>query len=870
MGNTPLDTDAVLAQVLRLPPAMRAAALDDACGADTALREELQRLVREADDADPWLTPGGALQGPFGADLMAQLSAQDGLDDGVQMGPFRILRELGRGGMGVVYLAERADGGFAQQVALKVLKRGLETDEVLARFRQERQILASLTHPNIARLLDGGMTADERPYFAMELVEGEPIDQYCARAGLDIRARVDLCIAVARAVQYAHRHLVIHRDLKPSNVLITTDGEIKLLDFGIAKLMASDAAAVAAPQTRTIARMMTPEYASPEQIRGGAITTASDVYQLGLMLYEVLTGTRAQPLHGLDAAAADRVVCDTEPRRPSTVVTDPRLRRQLSGELDTIVLTALQKEPERRYPSVEALIADLVDYREGRPISARAPSLAYRARKFIGRHRVASAATAAGLVLICGIVGFYSMRLATERDIARREAATATRVADFVTTLFSQADPMRSESATLPARELLRRGAERVDVELASEPDVQARMMSVIGGVYLNIGLYADAQSLLERALAIRRERLPVGDPEIADTLHQLGSLHEVMGRLEPAERALDEALRIRLASLGPAHPDVGRTLNRQGVLQLARGRHDEARALLERALAIHTAAFDPWHDTIAQDLNNLAMVHIAAWNLDEARDALERVIAIRERNLGAGHYLVAVALGNLADVQRKSGDLAGARPRLERALAIVEKTLGPDHRNTATFTNGLANLYVEMKMNDEARTLFERAIAVQSKALGANHSRVAYPTENLGKLHQAMGDHQSALAMFERALEIRVAAYGEDHPEVSQTLESLGVLRLEMGDWRDAEAALRRAVEITKKTFEPGHGRLGRLGSALGACLIQTGRFEEAERVLAEAVEILHARYGESSPDTQLGRQRVAALYAAWGRPAP
>jgi eukaryotic-like serine/threonine-protein kinase len=336
---------------------------------------------------------------------MARLTANDGIGDGARIGPFRIVRELGRGGMGVVYLAERADGGFAQQVALKVLKRGLETDEVLARFRQERQILASLTHPNIARLLEGGMTADERPYFAMELVEGEPIDEYCARAGLDIGARVDLCIAVASAVQYAHRHLVIHRDLKPSNVLITPDGEIKLPDFGIAKLIASDADAVAVPQTRTIARMMTPEYASPEQVRGGAITTASDVYQLGLMLYEVLTGTRAQSLDGLDAAAADRVVCDTEPRRPSTVVTEARLRRELAGELDTIVLTALQKEPERRYPSVEALIADLVDYRDGRPISARAPSLAYRARKFVGRHRVASAATAVGVALLGGLSG---------------------------------------------------------------------------------------------------------------------------------------------------------------------------------------------------------------------------------------------------------------------------------------------------------------------------------------------------------------------------------------------------------------------------------------------------------------------------------
>jgi serine/threonine-protein kinase len=494
MSKTPLEIDAVLEGLLRRPPAMRAAALDEACGADTAMRAELARLLREADDTDPLLTPGGALDGPFGADLLTRLAVDEGVSAGGEIGPFRLVHELGRGGMGVVYLAERVDGAFTQQVALKVLKRGLDTDDVLARFRQERQILATLTHPNIARLLEGGMTEDERPYFAMELVHGEPIDQYCAREQLAIRARVDLCIAVARAVQHAHRHLVIHRDLKPSNVLITPDGEIKLLDFGIAKLIAPDTDAVDVPQTRTIARMMTPEYASPEQVRGAAITTVSDVYQLGLMMYELLTGTRAQSLDGLGAAEADRVVCDTQPRRPSAVVTDGRVRRQLSGELDTIVLTAIQKEPERRYSSVEALVADLVDYRQGRPIHARAPSLSYRARKFVGRHQAASAATLAGLLLLGGIIAFYSARLATERDIARREAATATRVAEFVTTLFSQADPIRSQNASLSARELLRRGAERIDVELASEPDVQARMLNVIGGVYQSIGLYAEAR----------------------------------------------------------------------------------------------------------------------------------------------------------------------------------------------------------------------------------------------------------------------------------------------------------------------------------------------------------------------------------------
>ncbi len=823
-------------------------------------------------DDDGFLVSGGAMAGPFGDDLVEAFERDEGLPLGSLVGHYRLLEELGRGGMAVVYLAERADGAFAQQVALKIVKRGIDTDEVISRFRQERQILAALAHDNIARLNDGGVAPDGRPYLAMELVRGEPIDRYCDRLGLGIGARVDLCVAVARAVEHAHRRLVVHRDLKPSNILIGADGAIKLLDFGIAKLLAPGAADFAAPPTRTALRLMTPEYASPEQVRGDAITTASDVYQLGLILFELVTGRRAHGVSGLSTADAERVVCETPAPRPSTSVVGSdtaagRRRRELRGDLDNIIGMALAKEPDRRYGSMGELADDLTRYRQGRPVLARGRSWRYRAGKFLVRHRAPLAAAAVVLLALASIIAFYSLRLAAERDRAQREAATATAVAEFVTGLFRSSDPQQGGGANLQAREILARGAARIDVDLAAQPDVRTRMMDVMGGIYRSLGLNQEAIPLLERALEARMTELGPDHADVGDSHVSLGMVLYNAGRLDAARHHLDEAIRILDAAPGPRRPTLAGALSALGLLHRREGRLEEARDTLQRALATSEQGLGPDHQTTATILNNLALTQQSLGEYRVARELFARALAIHERNHGPDHPFVGGTLGNLSDVMREQGDLEGARPLVERAVAIAEKAYGPEHRDTGTAVNSLGSVFLALGNYAEARAMFERAAMIYAKALGPTHAYVAYPFANLGDVSRGMGELPRAVEHYQRSLDIREKAFGPVHRDVSVSLERLGTARALMGDCSGAVPVLERALDVTRKTMPMDHSRMGVVGSSLGVCLAEARRFDEAERVLLEAHRVLELR--DTTEDAATANAtHLVALYERLGRP--
>ncbi|MGH9162450.1 MAG: serine/threonine-protein kinase, partial [Vicinamibacteraceae bacterium] len=418
--------------------------------------------ARLTPNSDGFLQSGGALRGPLWQDLSDKLAARDGVASGDRLGPYAIVKEIGHGGMGAVYLAERQDGQFEQRVALKLLEHDTTRASVVQRFEQERRILAALNHPGIARLFDGGATSDGRPYFVMEYVDGMPIDRYCDDRRLTVDQRLRLFTKVGEAVQHAHRNLVVHRDLKPSNILVTANGEVKLLDFGIAKVLDAGVAHASAAHTNT--RVMTPAYASPEQLRGETVTTASDIYQLGLLLYELLTGRRPYGRYERTPHELERAISETAPLPPSTAVTGgdtsrdrrtgpvadgegsfpeiasrrggttpERLRRRLSGDLDTMVLMALRKEPERRYATVAQMTEDVLRHLSGLPVRARPDTLGYRTSKFVRRHARAVAGVAAALILVVGIAGYYTTRLAVARDRARLEAEKAAQVSQILT-----------------------------------------------------------------------------------------------------------------------------------------------------------------------------------------------------------------------------------------------------------------------------------------------------------------------------------------------------------------------------------------------------------------------------------------------------
>jgi serine/threonine protein kinase len=516
--------DQLLDEALDLPPGQRSPFLDHACGGDPQLRGLVGRLISAAEIEDPEFKSGGALQGPLGDLVRTELAEEESLA-GTMVGRYRIVRELGRGGMAVVYLAERADGQFRQEVALKLLSAGLVASHVGRRFDRERQILAHARHPGVARLLDGGAGPSGRPYLVMEYVDGRPIDRYCDEERLTLEARLDLFLQVARVVEDAHRNLIVHRDIKPSNILVTGEGHAKLLDFGIAKLLDPEATSSGeAPVSGSAIRLMTPAYASPEQVRGNPVTTASDTYQLGLLLYILLTGRFPYDLGDGDPAERMRAIVQREPLRPSSAASAPegwsppgqdprtpgeiayargttasRLRGALSGDLDAILCRALGKEPESRYGSVAQLIEDIQQYKEGRTVTARPDTWAYRTGKLIRRHAAvfATAAIAALLVLALGLV--YTSSLTKERDRAQLEAAREARVSEFLRTLFDA--PPGSGPRT--PREVLDRAAARVDLELKGEPEVQSDLLALLSGMYKDLGLHAEAQALQAKSEAL-------------------------------------------------------------------------------------------------------------------------------------------------------------------------------------------------------------------------------------------------------------------------------------------------------------------------------------------------------------------------------
>ena len=590
--------EAILDEVMDLDAEVRTAVLDRACAGDAVLRAQVERLIAADTDAVQFLeTPAMVYAGGLVDAASSQIQSEEREKPGDRIGPYSVIREIGHGGMGRVFLADRADGQFEQLVALKLVRSGQYGSEILGRFLRERQILARLQHPNIARLLDGGVTADGRPYFAMEYVEGEPITAYCDGRGLDVSERLALFALVCDAVQYAHQNLVVHRDLKPSNTLVTSEGQVKLLDFGIAKVLhvEHEEPGVGPTLTRLGGGPMTPEYAAPEQVRGEAVTTATDVYALGALAYELLTGRGPHQLSSLTAAEVERAVTERDILRPSSAVgraaprrttgtagagddvadgeiapetiaqargTDRhRLRRQLRGDLDTIVMKALQKEPARRYASAGALVEDVRRYQAGLPIAARRDSVGYRTSKFVRRHAIGVTATMLVLLsLIGGLIG-----MAWQARVASREAAKAREVSRFLSSLFAVADPARANAADVTALDLLNRGATRIETELAGQPEVQGDMLLLVGRIYRELGVYDRAQPLLERALALRLAGEGRNTEAAAEAMAEFARLCQDKGRPEEAERLQRDVLAMRRNVRRADHAEVAQDAPRSG-----------------------------------------------------------------------------------------------------------------------------------------------------------------------------------------------------------------------------------------------------------------------------------------------------------------
>jgi len=877
------QVEALLDDALDLPAASRTAHVLSAAEYDAETRTEVLRLLELCEQPSAFLhEPASSYAAPLVASAERAESEPEAAPP-TRIGPYRILREAGRGGMGVVYLAERDDEQFRMRVALKLVLRGVDTEQALRRFREERQILATLEHPHVARLLDGGVTADALPWLAMEYVEGIPIDEYCDGRLLSLEARLALFCKVCDAVQYAHRKLVVHRDLKPSNILVTADGEPKLLDFGIARLLAPGAGA-ATETTRTGAWLMTPDYASPEQARGEPVSTASDVYSLGVLLYRLLAGRSPYTL-AADAPPHElaRAILESQPERPSTAVVRPageassaaaggvpgttpqRLRRSLRGDLDTIVLEALRKEPERRYPSVQDLAEDLRRYLAGRPVQARPDTVRYRTVKFVRRHRLGvAAATLLVLSLVGGLLG-----TAWQARLATAEAERAEAVREFVTSLFQLSDPAFSRGDEITARELLDRGTERLEVELASQPLARAEMSGVLGGIFRDLGLFERAEALLVQSLELRRSLHGARHRESAAAAHELGALYLAMGRHEEAESLHRQALEARQRLFGTGHPEVARSLSALGDVLGRKADYEPAEQLHREALAIHLRHFGEEHAEVGATLDNLATLLRAKGDPAEAERLQRRSLAIRERVLGPEHLATATSTNNLALLLSDRGELEEAEGLYRRVLDFDIRRLGEEHPYTATVMNNLASVLRRRGNHAEAERLYRRALVIDRKLYGDVHPKVATVMNNLAQVLRDRGDVDESERLFRQALETFRAVHGERHPSVGTAHAVLATVVHLRGDAAEAERLYRQALEILRPAFPEGHGRTAAALTGLGRVLVGEGRAAEAEPPLREALAILTRTQGENDGRTADTRTELGAALAAQGRHA-
>lgn len=804
--------EALFHGALEQPRERRRAWLLERCP-DAALRGEVESLL-EAEEADAFrISVDSALDEALSEGALGDSRA------GQRFGPWRLLREIGRGGMGAVWLAERADDTYSAQVALKVVRGGIRSAELERRFLAERQILADLQHPNIARLLDGGVGPDGVPFLAMEHVPGVAIDRYVEENGSSLRERLRLFLTVCDAVQHAHGALVVHRDLKPSNILVDEHGVPKLVDFGIAKLMGEGEGAEA-----TRAGPLTPAYASPEQTRGERVTVASDVFALGVILYELLSGVQPFRAGTSTPMEVQSRVLETDPPPPSVAARSgetlaPVPPHAMAGDLDRIVLMALRKEPERRYPTVGHLAEDLRRHLAGRPVSARRATAGYRLGKFVSRNRTAVAVSALALVVVTGLVTFYTLRLARERDVAERERATSEEMVAFLTGMFEEAGPGAALGDSVTVRAALDRGRERLDLELAERPHVRARLLNAMGRTYLGLGAFTRADSILRAAL----------------------ELHE--------------------RDAGPETGAVADVLDNLALLEARRDGHEAALGYAERALGIREALGDPL--SLAESLVGLANV-VGATAPDSAASLLHRALAIQEPLLGSDATEVADTRYALGVTLLRQGRYPESIAELQAVREVREAILPERHPDRTAAINTMAIAYYQNTQLDSARALFEESLRRQIRVFGLRHPEVATGLANLATVLPDQPD--SAIALLSRALDIRTEVFGAWSSDVANTLMTIGNAYGGNGESAESIEYYERAIAIYDSVLPPFHRATYFPYYNMGVALNDLDRFADAQGYLERAVEIAEEVLGVDHPSTAITLQALGTSLRSLG----
>jgi eukaryotic-like serine/threonine-protein kinase len=826
-----------------MPASEQRVFLETQCGGDAGLVGEVLILLEE--DAR-----GGSLLDGDVADVASQIfnDSSSGSLPFKEFGPYRIKQALGEGGMGVVYLAKREDLG--NEVAIKILRDAWVSPARRERFNAEQRTLAQLNHPSIARLYDADTSPDGTPFFVMEYVQGVPLTNYCKAQKCSIAERLRLFRAVCEAVLYAHQHAVIHRDLKPSNILVKGDGSIRLLDFGIAKHLENLGELV--DQTITGLRMMTPAYAAPEQIRGEQVGIQSDVYSLGVVLYELLAGRLPFDLTKCSPSQAEKVLTEQEAEKPSDVSGKAAASAETNGrgvtasrtawaDLDVLCLTAMHKDPQRRYQSVEALIRDVNHYLDGEPLEARADTWHYTLGKFVRRHWRLVSAAAVVFALLVGLVIFYTVRLTRARNAAVMQAARTQRIQRFMLNLFQGGDPAAGPADDLRVVTLLDRGVQEAR-SLDAEPAVQAELYETLGGIYQKMGKLEQADSLMESALAKREALYGPDSTETAKGLLALGSLRDAEARYGDAERLIRQALDRDRRQLPANDPAVAKAMLALGGVLEDRGAYDQSIAILEQTVQLYSApGAEPVE--LADSLYELANAHFYAGHYEKSEEINERALAMYKQIYGERHPRVAEILINLGAIQLDTGHYAAAEQYDRQALDIVQAWYGKDNPETATDLTILARSLVYQKRYAEASDLLQQSLVIKERTFGKVHPSVASTLNELGSVALQEGKYDAAEQYFTRMADIYRTEYGEQHYLYATALSNLASVYTAQQQWTRAEKLYRQAIPIYVESQSPTHINTGIARIKLGRTLLRQHRYGDAEAETHAGYDILRTQ---------------------------
>jgi serine/threonine protein kinase len=855
---------AVFHSVVDLPGPERPAAIKEACGDDPGLMADVMALL----EADAQGTP--ILDHDL-SDLASKALDSPSDSHFEELGPYQIIQFLGEGGMGVVYLARRSDIGSL--VAIKLLRDAWLSPARRERFEGEQKMLAQLNHPGIARLYDAGIRNDGTPWFVMEYVKGVPLTEYCRNHNCSILDRLQLFRAVSEAVQYAHGQAIIHLDLKPSNILVKEDGAVKLLDFGIAKQL--EGVSQPADETRTLLRLMTPGYAAPEQIRGGRVGTYTDIYSLGVILYELLAGSLPFNISKLTPEEVDSLVLQNEPPKPSEAwhragkqgsSHDNSLSRTNWNDLDVLCLTAMHKDAARRYQSAEALIRDIDHYLKEEPLEARPDSIRYKAGKFLRRNRRSVLAASLMFATVAGLVILSLVRITKARNAAQAETARTQRVERFMLDLFEGGDPEAAPSKQLRVTTLLDRGA-RQAAELESDPQTQEDVDKTLGTIYQELGDHKKADKLLLAALEKAKTIRDQDPSRYSSALVQLGLLRGDQSQFQAAEQLVQQGLEVAKQQRPPnqftlleAEAGLGRVL-------AASGSYDRAIPILE-SVRDASPSGEEGEYILRDALSSLGVAEYYAGHYEVAKSVDVRTITLDRQLLGESHPRTASDLMNLGTAEAALGDDATAETSYRNGIAIYDGWYGPDHPDTATMRAILASVLIKEGKDAQAETLLKQALAAQEMAYGQTHDRIAVTLDMLGRIALKRDDAAAARADFSRALEIDRSLMGDDNLRTAVVKVDLADVDIRETKYAEADKLLKPAVTRIATSFPAGDVHIGTAQSSWGRALLHLGRYREAETQLTMGYQNLEKQPQPPVARLQQVRQDLVSVYDAMGQP--